>query len=367
MWVEQTKQGKYKYTERYTDPYTGKYRRVSIILDKNTRQAQKQAQAALQERIKEAMEPKKTDITLQQIYDLYCAEKKHTVKASSYTTNIPKIRIAVEIVGKDVIAGNLTAGYIKKRVMSAEKKNVTVNNRISKIKELLHWAYQNDYIEDVSYLNKIEPIKEETTRKQRISDKFLESKEVSKLINGIKNKKWKDLTEFLVLSGLRFGEAAALRRSDLDLKNRVIHVTKNYDSNNKITTTPKSVESNRDVYMQDELYTLCKKIYADSYATSIIAMDKDPLAFSDKGEQIKYNGYHHFLERASLKLIGKKITPHVLRHTHASLMMEAGMDVETISRRMGHEDSKVTRDIYLHVTKRLQEKENQQIRGIRIL
>ena len=64
MWVEETKQGKYKYTERFTGPLTGKYRRVSVTLDKNTRQAYKMAQAALQERIQKAMEPHKKAITL---------------------------------------------------------------------------------------------------------------------------------------------------------------------------------------------------------------------------------------------------------------------------------------------------------------
>ncbi len=47
MWVEQTKQGKYKYIERYKCPLTGKYKRASVVLEKNTRQAQKQAQEAL--------------------------------------------------------------------------------------------------------------------------------------------------------------------------------------------------------------------------------------------------------------------------------------------------------------------------------
>ena len=367
MWVEETKQGKYKFIERYTDPLTGKYRRVSIVLEKNTAQARKQAQMALQERIQTSLLSSAEDITLAQLFKLYCNEKACTLKKSSYSTNTPKIRAAIEIIGKDVLANKLTAGYIKKQLLSTGEKNITVNGRISKIKELLHWAYINDYINDISYLDKLKPLQEEIPRKQRIADKFLESEEVHNLINGIKIYKWKMLTKFLVLSGLRFGEAAALRRSDLDFKNRLIHVTKNYDTNNQVTSTPKTVGSNRDVYMQDELYVLCRKLYADSITAAIVVMDKDPLLFSDGGNQIKYNGYHHFLKRASFKILGRGITPHTLRHTHASLMLEAGMSVEAISRRMGHEDSKVTKEIYLHVTKRLQEKENQEIKGIKIL
>ena len=64
------------------------------------------------------------------------------------------------------------------------------------------------------------------SHRKKIEDKFLESTEVKKLLDGMNITKWKILTEFLVLSGLRFGEAAALERSDIDLKKREIHVSK---------------------------------------------------------------------------------------------------------------------------------------------
>lgn len=56
MWVEKVKTG-YKFIERYTDPMTGKYRRVSIVLDKDTAQSRKTAQRALNAKIDKAMMP----------------------------------------------------------------------------------------------------------------------------------------------------------------------------------------------------------------------------------------------------------------------------------------------------------------------
>ena len=47
--------------------------------------------------------------------------------------------------------------------------------------------------------------------------------------------------------------------------------------------------------------------------------------------------------------------------------MEQGISIDVISRRLGHENSEITREIYLHVTKKLKEKENQQLARIRIL
>lgn len=56
------------------------------------------------------------------------------------------------------------------------------------------------------------------------------------------------------MSDLRFGEVAALQRSDLDMERRVIKVTKNFDKINNIITPPKTRTSIREVYMPEELY-----------------------------------------------------------------------------------------------------------------
>ena len=77
--------------------------------------------------------------------------------------------------------------------------------------------------------------------------------------------------------------------------------------------------------------------------------------------------HNKYLKENSLRILGREITPHALRHTHASLLLEQGISIDTISRRLGHENSDVTREIYLHVTKKLQEKDNQQIAKISIL
>lgn len=47
MWIEELPNGKYKYTERYKDPLTNKWRKTSITLEKNSPQARKLAQATI--------------------------------------------------------------------------------------------------------------------------------------------------------------------------------------------------------------------------------------------------------------------------------------------------------------------------------
>lgn len=47
----------------------------------------------------------------------------------------------------------------------------------------------------------------------------------------------------------------------------------------------------------------------------------------------------------------KNVTPHGLRHTHCSLLFEAGSSIKEVQNRLGHKSAKVTMDVYAHVTK----------------
>lgn len=60
----------------------------------------------------------------------------------------------------------------------------------------------------------------------------------------------------------------------------------------------------------------------------------------------------------------------VCRSTHCgiltAMLAEAGVPLEAISRRLGHADSKITREVYYHVTEKMKEKENEMIKKVRI-
>lgn len=73
-----------------------------------------------------------------------------------------------------------------------------------------------------------------------------------------------------------------------------------------------------------------------------------------------YYGYPHFIKtienrmRSLLKKtpkIKKELTPHSLRHTHTSLLAEAGVDIIRIMDKLGHVDDDTTKQVYMHVTK----------------
>lgn len=365
MWVEELKNGKYKFVERYTDPMTGKSKRVAVVMDKNTARNRKMAALTLSGKIESALAPQVDRIRLKDLVELYRKEQVKTLKQSTYRRNIAVCNTLMSILGEDIYVDKLTAGYIRERFLGTGREHSTLNEWMIRLKALLRWGYKNDYIADISYLGKIERFSD-IPHRQKIENKFVESLELKELIAGMTVVEWKLLTEFLALSGLRFGEAAALNTSDVDLKNRKIHVTKTYDNVADIVTSPKTPCSVRDVYIQDELLTVCRNVLLCYHKGTVVAFSTAFFPGTTK-EHINFDCYSKYLRETSERIIGRRITPHTLRHTHASLLMEQGIDIDSISKRLGHNDSRVTQEIYLHVTKKLESKRNEQLRELKIL
>ena len=368
MWSEKVKTG-YKFVERYRDPLTGKTRRVSVVMEKDTAQTRKVAQRALDAKIQSAVtaSDQSEDVTVSRLIEKYREEQAATLKASTCRRNYWMGNLMMDILGKDTLVDALTANYIRTKLIALDRTPEQKNEILKRFKGILKWGYKHDYITDISYLDKIEFFKAQS-HKEKIQDKFLESQEAANLIAEMQQPVWKAVTEFLLLSGLRIGEFIALEKTDVDFKIRQIHVAKTYDVVNHLVTDTKTLESRRDVYMQDDLYAVAKQInllmlkqrVMHGYQTNLFAAAED-------GGHLNYYSYCKYLKEKSKKIIGRAITPHTLRHTHASLLMEQGIGIDTISRRLGHADSQITREIYLHVTKKLQEKENEQLKGLKII
>lgn len=369
MWVEKTKSGNYKFVERYKDYLTGKEKKVSVTLEKNNASARKQAAEMLARIItdRQIAPAAPEEITLKNLVNEYLSYKERTVKLSTYRRDCYQCQAFLAMLGEDTLVNNLTASYIKGRFVASGEDNSRLNERRVRLMTLLNWGFENDYIRDVTFLRKFKPFPDDP-HKVKIQDKYMEDYELEAVLNVMDHERWKLFTEFLVLSGLRIGEAVALNREDVDFDNQCIHVTKTYDANNKIVTTPKSFCSIRDVYMQPELFQLCRKINIFIRKESIFLGYRSNLFFpNDNGTSIIYNSYNKYLKKVTLEVLGRELTAHSLRHTHASLLLANGVVIDAISRRLGHENSRVTRKIYLHITRKLKERDNDQIRDLKII
>lgn len=164
----------------------------------------------------------------------------------------------------------------------------------------------------------------------------------------------------LAYTGLRIGELLALKWNDINTKDRVISVTKTLISRNKdkyVLGPPKNNSSIRKVAVGDTVMSAleAQKTWQESYRQDYELICDDNFVFWS----LRYRGCPTdavwLLSRIKklLKLadLPDSLTLHSLRHTHVSLLAEAGVELPVIQERIGHKNDEITRRIYLHVTK----------------
>lgn len=200
-----------------------------------------------------------------------------------------------------------------------------------------------------------------------IEEKYFEKEELHIFLETAKQISHEDYAIFLVLAwtGLRVGELSALKWSDVNFEERFIRVTKTYFSKyDKIEdfkiTPPKTSKSIREIEIEDDVIEVLLKHKAlqEQVKREVqeLYLDKDFIFARSKKSFFGYPiGPHPLRYRMRTILnhskIKKRLTPHSLRHTHTSLLAEAGVTLPEIMARLGHKNDRITTDIYLHVTK----------------
>lgn len=347
--------------EYYTDPNTGIRKTISVKCKGESERAKQEAIKRLTDKVAHIQD---TKIKLSECVTLWLKECERSVKPSTFR----KYRITLCSIQKvlgDAYMDKLTAGYIRQKFIECGEVNRTLNGYLKTFKTFWRWAYQNDFVKTAEVAEKLRNF-QDTPKKERIQDKYLEPKELKLLLDNMNEKRWALVTEFLALSGLRCGELASLTK--MDTLGKYIRVSKTYDANNKIVTSAKTLSSKREVYIQSELRDCINRIYEYCERQAEICGYTSELFFPDTdGSYLQYYTYRKYLAENSLKYLGRKIVPHTLRHTHCSMLAAKGMTLEAISDRLGHSDSKVTKEIYLHKLEEQKEKENKQLDQITLI
>ena len=82
----------------------------------------------------------------------------------------------------------------------------------------------------------------------------------------------------------------------------------------------------------------------------------DALFLNHSGTPLSDRSVRRILEKyVDLLSVHKRVTPHTLRHSFATLSLEQGMDIKTISHMLGHTDAGFTMNTYMHVTNNMQQ------------
>ncbi len=178
-------------------------------------------------------------------------------------------------------------------------------------------------------------------KKEKKLPNYLQYQEFIDLINacdetalGVRNRM---ILELLFATGIRVSEAVNIKIKDIDFKNREI----------RILGKGKKM---RVVYFNKTCQEVMSKYVTEARQELLKGKKCEYLLVNHLGNNLTRRGVAEILEKLILKSSLKhKISPHTLRHTFATLMLNEGMDIREVQELLGHERLSTT-NIYTHVS-----------------
>ena len=144
------------------------------------------------------------------------------------------------------------------------------------------------------------------------------------------------LLEMLYATGVRVGELVSIKVSDIDMGRRNIIILGKGNKERYVTYGE---------YCEDAL-----KMYLSDGRVSLNSTNSDYLFLNNRGGILTERGVRYILDQLISKTsINKKISPHMIRHSFATHLLNEGCDLLTVQKLLGHESIKATQ-IYTHVT-----------------
>ena len=149
-------------------------------------------------------------------------------------------------------------------------------------------------------------------------------------------------------TGMRFSEALALTPKDFDFSHQMLSINKTWDYKENSGFLPTKNKSS------------VRKIQIDwqtviQFSELLKGMPEDEPVFVKK--RVYNSTVNDILGRHCRKMNIPEITIHGLRHTHASLLLFAGVSIASVARRLGHASMTTTQKTYLHIIQELENKD----------
>lgn len=389
MWHEKytNKHGdvKYRYYEKYKDPLTNKWRRVSVVLNKNGKQSQKEAQRRLNERI-EAKLNDKTPTTLKSLtFHVACDEwlehyKNHSgSKTTTIKEKVSNSNTVKNAIDKEVLINNITHNYLQDIInnwASIHSKG-HVQSLVIIIRSVFKYAFKYYDLQDISVLDKIDIPKKAKTRDelQAKRNNYLEDSEIKELLSCfdylIKHKKHstrkrnykmvKAIVQFQIANGMRIGELLAIKRENINYEDKTLDIdgTINWVTDKEtgafgVKETTKTSKSYRTIGLTTQSINLLRTLILENKKENQWNdkfIDRGYIFTNTAGSPIDLNKTNNIIKEATeISSIKKSVTTHTLRHAHISTLAQLGINLKAIQERVGHSDYKTTLEIYTHVT-----------------
>ncbi len=215
--------------------------------------------------------------------------------------------------------------YYLEYLYKLEYNKNTISRKLSSLRSFYNYLVNNDVI-SYNYFNN-----HKNPKKDKLLPKYLRDEDVKIMYDKCKNVRDKLILELLFVTGIRVSELVNIKINDINFNNREIKIL-GKGSKERIVIFSNNCLNNINDYLSSR-----------NKVSNYLIINKD-------GNKISTTSIRNILNK--IKLISgvrTKITPHMLRHTFATDMLNNGADLVSVKKLLGHESLDTT-SIYTHVT-----------------
>lgn len=348
-----------------TDRLTGKKARKNITAS-TKKSVKTKAREAVNEFINNGYttKTKATIKTYKELASLWWDSYKNTVKPNTQQSTKGLLKVHILPVFGDYKLDKLTTPIIQQQVNKwADRANKGVKGAYANYNllhnvnsRILQYGVAMQLIQHNPARDVIVPRKQQ---KEKTKIKFLDRQELKQFLNYLNTLDQSDyeslfdfvLYTFLLATGLRISEALALEWSDIDLESGVVSVNKTLNRYQE-TNAPKSKSGYRDISIDKATILMLKQYKNRQQVQSWQLGRSETVVFSVFTEKYAYAcNLRRRLDKHFKNAGVTNVSFHGLRHTHATIMLYAGIQPKDLQHRLGHSDISMTLNTYVHATK----------------
>ncbi|MGH2275570.1 tyrosine-type recombinase/integrase [Streptococcus uberis] len=369
MWTQAHKSGKINFVERYKNPYTNEWKKVSVLVEKDNARTRKYAQQYLDNKIAKILNNlESSEMMFTDLFDDWWNFYKQEIKKSSISSLKGNIKEVREWFGINVKVSNIDPKYVQNYLDNLDCSKSKKERHKTLLNLAFDYAVRLDIIKDNPSRRARLPRQKKTLEDwKKVEEKYLEEDEIRPLLKELYRRpstyRTALLSEFMSLNGCRIGEAISIRPENYDFDTKFLELHGTYDHSdgykNGEKTTPKTNASYRETIMTKREIEIIKEIEFMNELeknTNERFQDMGYVFTTKNGIPTQINSFNLALKKANERLdepIKKNLTSHIFRHTLVSRLAENKVPLKAIMDRVGHADSKTTIQIYTHVTKKL--------------
>lgn len=311
-----------------------------------------------------SVKEKPTITTYRELVALWWESYKNTIKPNSQQSMEGIVRLHILPVFGDYKLDKLTTPIIQQQVNKWADKankgekgayaNYSFLNNINR--RILQYGVTMQVIQHNPARDVIIPRKQQN-KEHKV--KFFSNQELKQFLDYLEDLEQSSYENFfdyvlyktLLASGCRIGEALALEWSDIDLKKGIISISKTLNRYQE-TNTPKSKAGLREIDIDKATVSLLKQYKKRQQVQSWQLGRSEGIVFTPFTTKYAYACLLRKRLQSHFKTAGvPDISFHGFRHTHATIMLYAGIEAKDLQYRLGHSNISMTLNTYVHATK----------------